>query len=182
SRWGINRTVGQIYAVLFLAPDPLNADQIVDKLGVSRSNVSMGLKELQAWNLVHHLHQPGDRRDYFKTPDDLWEILRTLAEERKKREVDPTLSVLRETLLETPTSEDERYAQGRMDELHQMIEMLTGWYSDVQKLETDRLVQLLTLGSRVQKILEMKDRLTVLPGKRKKHISGDDTPPKLEEA
>ena len=116
----------------------------------------MGLKELQAWNLVHLKHKPGDRRDYFTTPDDLWEILRTLAEERKKREVDPTLSMLRETLLEKPTSEEERHAQARMEELHRMIEMLTGWYTDVRKLE-------------------MKDRLSVLPGARKRRF-GDETP------
>lgn len=78
SRWGISRTVGQIYAVLFVSVRPLNADEIVERLGVSRSNVSMGLKELQAWNLVRLQHMPGDRRDYFTTPEDLWQIVRTL--------------------------------------------------------------------------------------------------------
>src|SRR5438128_1256523 len=92
SRWGFNRTVGQIYALLFLASEPLHADQIVESLGFSRSNVSMGLKELQGWNLIRLIHMPQDRRDHFTTPDDLWTILRTLVEERKKREVDPTLS------------------------------------------------------------------------------------------
>ena len=89
SRWGINRTVGQIYALLYVSAEPLCADQIVDALGVSRSNVSMGLRELQTWNLVVLRHIPGDRRDFFTAPDDIWQILRTLAEERKKREVDP---------------------------------------------------------------------------------------------
>ncbi|MEM8551667.1 MAG: GbsR/MarR family transcriptional regulator, partial [Pseudomonadota bacterium] len=92
SRWGINRTVGQIYALLFISEQPLNADEIVQTLNFSRSNVSMGLKELQAWNLVRLKHLPGDRRDYFTTPDDLWEIMRTLVEERKRREIDPTLT------------------------------------------------------------------------------------------
>ena len=118
SRWGINRTVGQIYALLFLSPAPLCADQIVEKLGFSRSNVSIGLKELQAWNLVRLRHLPDDRRDYFTTPDDLWQIVRTLVEERKKREIDPTLSLLRETLLSEPASEEERHAQARMREMH----------------------------------------------------------------
>ncbi len=166
SRWGINRTVGQIYALLFLAPEPLCADDIVEKLGFSRSNVSIGLKELQAWNLVRLQHRPGDRRDYYGTPDDLWQIVRTLAEERKKREIDPTLSMLRETLLAEPASAEERYAQARMQEMHELIELLTRWYDDVQRLETDRLVQLLSLGARVQRILEMKDRLTLLPGRK----------------
>jgi DNA-binding transcriptional regulator GbsR (MarR family) len=76
SRWGINRTVGQIYALLFISPEPLNADQIADTLEFSRSNVSMGLKELQAWRLVQLRHQPGDRREYFQAPQDVWEIFR----------------------------------------------------------------------------------------------------------
>jgi len=106
SRWGINRTVGQIYALLFVAERPLNADEIVERLGVSRSNVSMGLKELQAWNLVRLQHRPGDRRDYFTTPEDIWQIVRTLVEERKKREVDPTLTLLRELLMQEPATEE----------------------------------------------------------------------------
>jgi DNA-binding transcriptional regulator GbsR (MarR family) len=181
SRWGINRTVGQIYALLFLSPEPLCADDLVEKLGFSRSNVSIGLKELQGWNLVRLRHVPGDRRDYFVTPDDQWQIVRTLVEERKKREIDPTLTMLRETLLVEPGSEEERHAQARMRELHELIELLTGWYEDVQRLETERLVQLLSLGARVQKILEMKDRLTLLPGRRARHpAEGEDT--RVEEA
>jgi DNA-binding transcriptional regulator GbsR (MarR family) len=85
--------VGQIYALLYVSPEPLCADQIVEALGISRSNISMSLRELQAWNLVLLKHRPGDRRDFFTAPDDVWQILRTLAEERKKREIDPTLSV-----------------------------------------------------------------------------------------
>ncbi|PND82670.1 ArsR family transcriptional regulator, partial [Escherichia coli] len=80
---------------LYLSKEPLNAEDIVERLGVSRSNVSMGLKELQAWNLVRLQHKPGDRRDYFATPDDIWQIVRTLVEERKKREIDPTMTLLR---------------------------------------------------------------------------------------
>ncbi len=98
-RWGINRTVGQIYALLFLSDRPLNAEEITDALGVSRSNVSMGMKELEAWRLVRKRHLAGDRRDHFEAPDDIWQIVRTLAEERRKREVDPTLSLLRDIIL-----------------------------------------------------------------------------------
>ncbi len=133
SRWGINRTVGQIYALLYVSPEPLCADQIVDALGISRSNVSMSLRELQAWNLVLLKHLPNDRRDFFTTPDDVWQILRTLAEERKKREVDPTLSVLREMLMQKPQSEAERHSPRRgMAEMHGLIEQLTTWYDDVK--------------------------------------------------
>ena len=110
SRLGINRTVGQIYALLYASPEPLSAEDIVERLGLSRSNVSIGLKELQSWNLVCLVHRPGDRRDYFTAPDDVWQIVRTLVEERKKREVDPTLSVLRELLMQQPDGEAERHA------------------------------------------------------------------------
>jgi DNA-binding transcriptional regulator GbsR (MarR family) len=167
SRWGINRTVGQIYALLFVSPEPLNADQIVEALGISRSNVSMGLRELQAWNLVLLRHVPGDRRDHFTTPDDVWQILRVLAEERKKREVDPTLSVLRELLMQKPSTAAERHAQARMAEMHQLIEQLTTWYEDVRRLETERLAQLLALGSRVVKFLEAKDKVVALARPRR---------------
>lgn len=160
SRWGFNRTVGQIYALLFLSPEPLNADQIVDSLGFSRSNVSMGLKELQGWNLIRLVHKPQDRRDHFATPDDLWTILRTLVEERKKREVDPTLSVVRELMMQAPASEAERHAQARMGELLGLIEMLMTWYEDVRRMDNQRLITLLSLGAKVQKVLEIKDRLT----------------------
>ncbi len=167
SRWGINRTVGQIYALLFVVAEPLNADEIVDRLGFSRSNVSMGLKELQAWNLIRLKHLPNDRRDYFTTPGDTWEIIRTLAEERKKREIDPTLSVLRELAMYSPSSPEEAHAQNRMREMTDAIELVTTWYDDVKRLDTERLAQLLSLGAKVQKILEMKDRFTVIPGLRK---------------
>lgn len=165
SRWGINRTVGQIYALLFVSSRALNADEIVERLGLSRSNVSMGLKELQAWNLVRLQHVPGDRRDYFSTPEDIWQIVRTLVEERKKREVDPTLTLLREALLQEPQSEEERHAQARLREMHDLFELFSGWYEDVRRLDTERLVQLLSLGAKVQKILEMKDRLRISPGR-----------------
>lgn len=165
ARWGVNRTVGQIYALLFLSERPLCADDMVATLGFSRSNVSMGLKELQSWNLVRLRHLEGDRRDHFETPEDLWEIVRTLAEQRKAREIDPTLSLLRELAMEPAASDGDKHAQARIVETTELIELLVGWYDDVKRLETDRLMQLLALGAAVQRILEMKDRLTLLPGR-----------------
>ncbi|MEE4300773.1 MAG: GbsR/MarR family transcriptional regulator [Pseudomonadales bacterium] len=160
SRWGISRTVGQIYALLFLSDEPLNAEQIVDALGFSRSNVSMGLKELQAWNLVRLQHQLGDRRDYFTTPDDLWEIVRTLIEERKKREIDPTLTKLRALLINAEEAEIEADpALRRVRELTDLFELLTGWYEDINEIPTERLVRLLALGSAVQRVLGLPDRV-----------------------
>lgn len=168
SRWGINRTVGQIYALLFISAQPLTADEITDRLGVSRSNVSMGLKELSSWRLVKLQHKPGDRREYFSTPEDIWEIVRILAEERRKREIDPTLSMLRQALVETPATEGERHAQARMAEMHGLIEQLTTWYDDVKRLETERLAALLALGAKVTKLMEVKDRVIALARPRRK--------------
>ena len=159
SRWGVNRTVGQIYALLFLSPTPLNADEIAETLGFSRSNVSMGLKELQSWRLVRMGHQVGDRRDYFETPKDVWEIFRVLVEEKRRREIDPTLTLLRDTLLEAPADEGEQYAQQRMTEMLELIELSTGWFDEVQRLPPETLESLMRLGARVQKVLGLAGRL-----------------------
>ncbi len=168
SRWGINRTVGQMYALLYLSPKPLNAEDIAEALGFSRSNVSMGLKELDSWQLIRLKHLPNDRRDYFTTPEDIWEIVRTLVEERRKREIEPTLSMLRDVMLENPSSAEEKHAQAKMREMHDLIEMLTGWYQDMQKMDTERLVNLLKLGSKVYRLYEMKDKIKLISGGKDK--------------
>jgi len=165
-RWGINRTVGQIYALLFLSDRPLNAEEITEALGVSRSNVSMGLKELDGWRLVRKRHLPEDRRDYFEAPDDVWQIVRTLAEERRKREVDPTLSLLRDVLMDKPGSAAEQHAQDKMRQMHEMIELLTGWADDVQRLDNHSLMRLLALGAGVSKLLDIKSKVSVLVGRK----------------
>ncbi|WP_308418106.1 GbsR/MarR family transcriptional regulator [Chitinimonas sp. BJB300] len=159
SRWGINRTVGQIYALLFVSERPLNADEMADALGFSRSNISMGLKELMSWRLVKLQHLPGDRREYFSAPEDIWAIFRTLAEERRKREIDPTLSMLRDALMAKPATDAEKHAQARLKEMHDLIELTTDWFSDVQKLDSKTLAQLMKMGGKVTKLLEIKDRL-----------------------
>jgi DNA-binding transcriptional regulator GbsR (MarR family) len=160
SRWGINRTVGQIYALIFISQRALNADEIADMLEFSRSNVSMGLKELQAWRLVQLRHQPGDRREYFEAPADVWEIFRVLAEERRRREIEPTLSMLRMALLESPSSDEERHAQQRMREMHDLIDRLMKWFDDVQRLAPETAMQLMGMGATVTKVLGLKDRIT----------------------
>ncbi len=166
SRWGINRTVGQIYALLFVAERPLNADEMAEALGFSRSNISMGLKELMSWRLVKLQHLPGDRREYFSAPEDVWAIFRTLAEERRKREIDPTLSMLRDALLAEPATSAEKHAQSRLREMHDLIELTTDWFSDVQKLDSKTLMQLMKLGGKVTKFLEIKDKLLLGMGSK----------------
>ena len=164
SRWGINRTVGQIYALIFVSPVALNADEIAEQLEFSRSNVSMGLKELQAWRLVNLRHLPGDRREYFDAPSDAWEIFRTLAEERRRREIEPTLSMLRNALLEEPASEDDRVALERMRGMHDLIELMTTWFDDVQRMDQQTLAKLMKMGSKVQRLLEFTDKVKVVTG------------------
>ena len=181
SRWGINRTVGQIYAVLFISEAPLNADDLVAKVGVSRSNVSMSIKELQAWNLIRLQHQQGDRRDYFTTPDDIWTIVRTLVEERKKREVDPTLSKLRELQLTAAFEDADEYQRTRIAELSDMIELMTSWYDDVKRLETEQMIKLLEMGGKIQKVITGTRKFW--PGGSKKNASDDsDDTQKQEKA
>ena len=166
SRWGINRTVGQIYALLYVSDRPLNADEIAEELSFSRSNVSMGLKELSSWNLVRLQHLPQDRREYFSCPEDVWAIFRTLAEQRRKREIDPTLSMLRHALLEPVAGAADRHAQARMREMHDFIELVTSWFDDVQRMDAATLKQLLLMGARVQKLLEFKDKVRLVTGRK----------------
>ena len=168
SRWGINRTVGQIYALIFISQKPLNADEIAETLEFSRSNVSMGLKELQSWRLVRLKHLPGDRREYFEAPQDVWEIFRVLAEERRRREIEPTLSMLRAALLQQPSSDADRHAQERMRQMHDLIERLVNWFDDVRKLSPETAMQLMGMGAKVTRVLELKDRIAGKSGTERK--------------
>ena len=159
ARWGVARTVGQIYAVLFLSEEPLNADAIVQALGVSRSNVSMGLKELQSWSLVHRHDIPGDRRDHFVATSDMWETVRTLVAERKRREIDPTLTRLRELELRAPAPED-AHAHARIAELRALIESMGDFYAELDRMETAQLVRLMKMGRAVSGLAAGAARLT----------------------
>ena len=168
SRWGINRTVGQIYALIFVSPKPLNADDIADALEFSRSNVSIGLKELQGWRLVKLKHLAGDRREYFEAPQDVWEIFKSLAEEKRRREVEPTLSMLRAALVETPGSEADAHAQKRMQQMHELIDLSSTWFDDVQRLSPETIARLMRMGSSVKTVLDMTDKLKVVTGRKTK--------------
>ena len=166
SRWGVNRTVGQIYALLFISNRPMHADEIVETLCMSRSNVGLGLKELQAWKLTKLQHLSGDRRDYYVAPKDVWEIFATLVEERRQREIEPTLSLLRDALQEHVEGEADIVAQQRMNEMYEMIQMLMDWLDDIQKLSPDTLRRLLKLGSKVVKLLDFVDKLSFSESKK----------------
>jgi DNA-binding transcriptional regulator GbsR (MarR family) len=159
SRWGISRTVGQIYALLYISPEPLNADDISHLLSFSRSNVSIGLKELQSWRLLRSEYRPGDRREYFRTPEDVWEIFRILADERRRREVEPTLVVLRECLQDQTDSDVKAHTVNRLQAMYDLISMSNEWFVDIQKLSADDLTALMHLGAQAQKVLHLKNKL-----------------------
>lgn len=159
SRWGFNRTVGQIYALLVITKDPISANQIAEALSVSRGNVSMGLKELQSWQLIQLHHIAGDRKDYFQTNGSIWDMANRVFEERRKREMDPTLSLLRDILLDTPANPEEEHAQQKLQEVHDLLEGITKWSSELQRLSPEKLDTLMKLGSGVGKVLDIKEKL-----------------------
>ena len=160
SRWGFNRTVGQMFALLTIHPEPLNADQLAEALKVSRGNVSMGLKELQSWRLISRQHIPGDRKEYFVPAGSIWELASIVFEERRKRELDPTLSLLRSQLLDTPKDAQETHAHEKMQEIYELLERMDGFANHLNQLEPDQLNTLMTLGSGVTKLLEFKNTVT----------------------
>ncbi len=154
TRWGVNRTVAQIHALLFLVNRPLPAEEIADTLGVARSNVSNSLKELQGWGLVRISHMAGDRRDHFVALQDVWEIFRVIVEERKKREIDPTLTVLRECALEAENDPAlEAATKVKMDQVLDFLEMLTTTYGDYKHLPPSTMQRFLKMGGKVARLL-----------------------------
>jgi DNA-binding transcriptional regulator GbsR (MarR family) len=136
TKWGINRTVAQVHALLFLAPNPLPADEIAVTLEVARSNISTSLRELQGWGIVRAVHILGDRRDHFETTKDVWEIFRTVSEERKRREIDPTLRVLGECVQEVKASPqaDAVYTRERLESMLEFLTIMNGLFEEVIRM------------------------------------------------
>lgn len=153
TRWGVNRTVAQIHALLYLSGKPLPADEIAETLGVARSNVSNSIKELQAWNLVKLVHVQGDRRDHFETSTDIWELTRTIIRERKEREIAPTIDLLK-ALLESPELMVDGVDRAtRIKEMQTMLESLSAWSDEMLRLDTETLTRVITLGAKIQKLI-----------------------------
>lgn len=153
TRWGVNRTVSQIHALLYITGKPMHAEEIAETLGVARSNVSTSLKELQAWKLVRVAHIMGDRRDHFETSLDVWELFRTVVRERKEREFDPTITTLRECLASPDFDQVDKAAQKRIAETLALMETLTTWTDEMLRLEPSTLMKLLKMGASVQKLV-----------------------------
>jgi DNA-binding transcriptional regulator GbsR (MarR family) len=154
TRWGVNRTVAQIHALLYLSSKPLPAEEIADTLGVARSNVSTSLKELQSWGLVKLVHVMGDRRDHFEALTDLWDSFFAIAEGRKRRELDPTLTVLRNCALECGEDEDtDPEIKRRIEETAKFMETLLAWYEQIKRLPRPVLVRIVKMGGKLEKLL-----------------------------
>jgi DNA-binding transcriptional regulator GbsR (MarR family) len=154
TRWGVNRTVAQVHALLYLSPESLTAEDIAETLSVARSNVSTSLKELQNWNLVQIDSRIGDRRDYFQTSSDVWALFFTVVEQRVEREIVPTLTMLRRCAIEVQA---ERPSQptvtARITAMQTFLEELHGWYSQIRRLPPASLRSLIGVGTGITRIL-----------------------------
>ena len=153
SRWGVNRTVAQLHALLFLAGRPMHAEELSGLLQVARSNISNSLRELQNWHLVRTVHLQGDRRDYFDTARDPWELMRTIVRERKAREFDPTVRVLGECIADPEFPRLEPAAQKRMRDTLGLMETLSRWVEEMLHLESATLARVAKLGAKVQTLV-----------------------------
>lgn len=153
SRWGVNRTVAQIHALLFLSGRPMDAEEIAQILFVARSNVSNSIKELQNLNLVRTVHLVGSRREHFETSRDVWELMRTVVRERKAREFDPTVGVLKEFMADPQYAAEDKEVRKRIEDTHGLMQAMSGWGEEMLRLEPATLMKVMKLGNRIQKLL-----------------------------
>ena len=152
--WGVNRSVGQIHALLYLVGKPMTAEDIADTLALARSNVSTSLKELQDWALIQRSHQFGDRRDYFTADGDLWDVLIKIADGRKKRELDPTIEMLAYAAEASKEDSDTPAdVRKRIAEMHRFVSTMTGWYEQVKTMPRATLLKLRSAGAKVAKFV-----------------------------
>ena len=154
SRWGVNRTVAQVHALLFLSPAPLHAERIAEVLQVARSNVSTSIRELQGLNLVRVVHLLGDRRDHFETSQDVWELMRTVVRERKAREFDPTIGVLTEFINDPAIGAEPPEVRKRIADTLGLMQAMSSWGEQMLKLEPVTLMKVMKLGAKIQKLLQ----------------------------
>ena len=154
TKWGINRTVAQIHALLHLSPEPLSAEEITSLLMVARSNVSNSLKELENWGLIKVTHAFGDRKERYECLKDVWEMFRIILDERKKREIDPTLQVLRNCIAEIDQSKSEDpYTRKQIMEFLNFFELMTDWYDRMRVMPVDKILEVLHVKKKITQLL-----------------------------
>jgi DNA-binding transcriptional regulator GbsR (MarR family) len=161
--WGINRTMAQVHALLFVSPSPLDAEEISRLLDVSRSNVSTSLRELITWGVVKRVHIIGDRRDRFEALKDVMETFRVIMAERKRREMDPTIALLEHCVREAKSGDDsEHYTQEQLEKMLEFVRMVTAWYTQIDGLTTPALLRLFRGGAVIGKLFGRgKSRTTI---------------------
>ncbi|HMB74706.1 MAG TPA: MarR family transcriptional regulator [Gammaproteobacteria bacterium] len=153
-RWGVNRSVAQIHALLYLSGEPMTAEAIAETLGLARSNVSNSLKELQGWELIQVAHVMGDRRDHFRAKTEIWEMLTVIMDGRKKREIDPTVAVLATCVDDAHKDRaTPKAAEARMAEMLAFLTELSGWYEKIKSVPAPTLMKLMKMGARVAKLV-----------------------------
>jgi DNA-binding transcriptional regulator GbsR (MarR family) len=158
THWGVNRSVAQIHALLYLADRPLHAEAIAGSLKLARSNVSTALKELQAYGIVRRSHVPGDRRDHFVAETDTWEMLMRISAERKRREIDPTIAFLAELKQRIELRDGiPDHVRRRIGRMHEFISTVAGWYDQVRRLPRPTLVALMKLGNKIARFVGGKE-------------------------
>jgi DNA-binding transcriptional regulator GbsR (MarR family) len=151
--WGINRTMAQVHALLFVAPESLDAGEISELLGVSRSNVSTSIRELITWGVVRRVHIIGDRRDRFEALKDVMETFRVIMAERKRREMDPTIALLEQCVQEAARGDSsETYTREQLLKMLEFTRMVTTWYSQIDRLSTPALQRLFKGGAKLAKL------------------------------
>lgn len=156
SAWGVNRTVAQIYALLYLSPRPLTAEEIGEALAVARSTVSTGLHELQSWEIVKIVHVLGDRRDHFEAMRNVSEMFRAILRERKSREIDPLVATLRASLADL--GEGDAAVRGRMQSMLDFLEGAMAVYEQIDQMPTEVLLKLFRMRRNLPKILDRAAR------------------------
>ncbi len=156
TRWGVNRSVSQVHALLYLSPQPLHAEDISETLSLARSNVSNSLKELQGWGLIKISHVIGDRRDHFVALKDVQEMFNLVVEERRKREIDPTLTLLRDLAIEAESdSKVDPEVKQRINDMLEFLEIMTRWYDKIRKLPNKTIMNLVKLGDTIVKLTKL---------------------------
>jgi DNA-binding transcriptional regulator GbsR (MarR family) len=154
-RWGINRTVAQIQALLYISPEPLNAEQISQALSVARSTVSVGLRELQYWGIVNIVHRLGDRTDYFELIGDVWEMFRLIADRRVQNELDPTVLMLRETVNQLDNYTEDPHSREKLEELLDVLDTGSKIYKEFQKVPTKTIARIAKMSDIVSRIFRL---------------------------
>lgn len=153
-RWGTNRTVAQIQALLYLSPKPLTAEEISSLLSVVQSHVSTSLRELQNYGVVNMTHIAGDRNDYFESIHDVWELFRVIIEQRKQKELSPTLKMLNECSIEIEKeNEAHQVTRERIHNMLSFVNSINNWYEKIKSISNSALQKIMTLGNAITKFV-----------------------------